>query len=319
MSFSPSLLLAALLPATAFAQVPPQPAESARERSEEARVSPEEADAAARAGEHQRSWEAPALSTTVTAPRLLAEEELIGSYAQPRWTARRRFPTTRIYVIPEGQAQFEYWLETKTPFDAAGDTRFRSLLEFEFGLGHHLQLDLYLRTEQKGASDWTLESERLELRWALADWGKLWGNPTLYFEYIHAQTAPHHGAEVKLLLGGEIAPRLHWGANLSYERQLGGEQEVEYAITGAVSYTLVDSKLSLGAEARLEAVDVAGSRFDFASVEPLIGPSLQWRPIPAAHVDLVALLGFETERDVAAGTSSTSGIFQPTVVFGWEF
>ena len=31
-------------------------------------------------------------------PGTLHEEERIGSYGQPRWTAHRRFPTTRVYV-----------------------------------------------------------------------------------------------------------------------------------------------------------------------------------------------------------------------------
>jgi len=48
----------------------------------------------------------------------LFEEQRIGSYQQPRWTATRRFPTTRVYVVPEGKVEFEYWLRPTFNRDA---------------------------------------------------------------------------------------------------------------------------------------------------------------------------------------------------------
>jgi hypothetical protein len=245
------------------------------------------------------------------------DSDRIGSYNQPRWSTRRRFPTTRVYVIPEDAVEFEWWLETKTPFSSADATRYRSLWELEFGLGHHLQLDLYLRTEKVNGGEWFLESERVELRWALADWGVLWGNPTLYFEWIRPHEGVHKG-EIKLLLGNEISPRWFWGANLSFERELGGStQENEYALTGALAYALVDGRFSVGAEVKLEAVDTRDNRFNFDGVELLIGPSIQWRPTPRAHFDLVALIGAEAERS-GTGSYDVGAVIQPTLVFGWE-
>ena len=35
------------------------------------------------------------------------DDELIGDYLQPRWTAQRLFPGTRIYVIPKGEIDAE--------------------------------------------------------------------------------------------------------------------------------------------------------------------------------------------------------------------
>jgi len=312
------LLCAALLPLAARAADPvPQPAESAKERHDEAKALPSDAPRAA--DEHARSWEAAPVLETQVHGRELKEEERIGDYAQPRWTARRRFPTTRVYVVPGGAAQFEYWLETKTPFDNPGDTRFRSLYEMEFGLGHRLQLDLYLETLQQGPEQWHVSAEKAELRYAFADWGVLPGNPTLYLEWTRQSEGPHKG-EVKLLLGDEIAPRWHWGANLVFERELGGaSQGHEYALTGAVSYTVLDQKFSIGAEAQVELVDVRGHRFDFNGYEFLVGPSLQWRPLRQAHVDLVALFGVETERQDAESPFGTEALFEPTLVIGWEF
>lgn len=309
--------LASLTAPAAWGSDPiPQPASSAQERSQEQREGSKPETATGE--EHVPSYAAPAVpETRVSAPRALREEERIGTYAQPRWTAKRRFPNTRIYVVPEGTAQFEYWLETKTPLDAAEDTRFRSLFEFEFGLGHRLQLDLYLQTEQQSFEEWGLKAEKFEVRYAFANWGELPANPTLYLEWTREHEGPH-AAEVKLLLGDELGPRLHWGANLVYERVLGGSREAEYALTGGLSYTLQDEQLSLGGELKVELVDVSGRRFNFDAFEVLAGPSLQWRPVKAAHVDLVALMGAEFEREPGADFESAV-LLEPTFIFGWEF
>jgi hypothetical protein len=53
------------------------------------------------------------------------------------------------------------------------------------GLGHRLQLDLYLQTEQAGhQAPLEIGAEKVELRWALADWGVIPLNPTLYAEFV---------------------------------------------------------------------------------------------------------------------------------------
>src|SRR5262249_60835558 len=33
----------------------------------------------------------------------------VGTYGQPAWTTQRPFPTTRVYVQPEGTYQLEQW------------------------------------------------------------------------------------------------------------------------------------------------------------------------------------------------------------------
>src|SRR5262249_32606796 len=153
----------------------------------------------------------------------LREEEHVGDYAQPRWSASRRFPTTRVYVVPKGKIEFEWWMKYQAPTDDLRDGRtLQSMWEFELGLGHRLQLDLYWVGEQQGfGGAYGVRQEKVELRYALADWGKLWGNPTLYAEWTHADAAPDR-AEAKLLLGGEVAPRWHSGLNLVFERELSG-------------------------------------------------------------------------------------------------
>jgi hypothetical protein len=279
----------------------PQPAEAQRQHAEETAPPPSEGE---------RSYEARAV--VEPAPGTLHEEERIGSYAQPRWTAQRRFPTTRIYVRPEGQLGFEWWLELKQSLKDADVARYRSQYEFEMGLGHRLQLDLYLQTEQAGhQAPLEIAAEKVELRWALANWGVVPLNPTLYAEFVRNNDGPP-SVELKALLGDQIASRWHFGVNLVFEHQLGALQENEYAVTSGISYTIADSCFALGAELKLETVDRAGERFGFDAWEALIGPSVAWSPVPPMHVLLVALAGSETEY------GSHTPLIEPTLVLGWE-
>jgi hypothetical protein len=245
-------------------------------------------------------------------PAGLREEQRIGSYAQPRWSATRRFPGTRVYVVPAGTLGIEWWLEDKQNLRELREVRYRSQYEFEMGLGHRLQLDLYLQTEQYGHSGpLQLGAEKAELRYALADWGVIPLNPTLYAEFVRQNNAPPK-VELKLLLGDEIAPRWHMGFNIVFEHELGGVQENEYALTTGLSYTLADQRFALGAEVQLESLDHSGDRLSFDHWELLAGPSLAWSPVPPMHVLLAALLGNENE------SGKNTPLFEPTIVLGWE-
>ena len=233
----------------------------------------------------------------------------------------RRFPNTRVYVAPAGEFGFEYWLEWKQSLADKDAARYRSQYEFEMGLGHRLQLDLYLQTEQtsdepakKSAhmAPLAIAAEKLELRWALANWGVIPLNPTLYAEYVRQNDGPPK-VELKGLLGDELSPRWHWGVNLAFEHELGGNLVNESAVTTGLSYSLVDETLSVGVEAKLETVDDRHTkRYSFANWELLAGPSIALAPVPQMHLLLVALFGNETE-----GKTHTP-LLEPTLVLGWE-
>jgi hypothetical protein len=234
-----------------------------------------------------RSWELPPV-TVVGSSEGLREEDRVGPYGQPRWTATRRFPGTRVYVIPEGKVEVEYWL--RPTFTEDGETEIRSLYEIEFGLPHRFQLDIYLRTDQEGDDSEILLGSQVEIRYALADWGKLWGNPTLYAEWVGLEQRPDK-VEFKLLLGDELAPRWHWGVNLVAELETGGERENEYQLTGGLSYTVIDEKFSIGVEGMGLFADVKGDRGDFSQTY-YVGPSFQYRPAPPFTINFAPLAGF---------------------------
>jgi len=251
------------------------------------------------------------------APGTLREEERIGDYAQPRWTATRRFPNTRIYVRPAGSFGLEWWQQTKQSLRDAHEVRNRGDYEMEVGLGHRLQLDMYLETEQQNhwSSPIQLAREKVELRYALANWGVIPLNPTLYAEFVRQNGAPSK-VELKGLFGEQLAPRWHFGANIVWEHLLGANQENESSLTTGLSYALSDSTFSLGGEVVFETVDSIGHRFTFDNWELLLGPSLAWSPVRPVHVLFVGLVGNETEL---AGTTKThTPLLEPTLIVGWE-
>jgi hypothetical protein len=254
------------------------------------------------------SWELPAITVSGTGSEL-REEDRIGSYGQPRWTARRRFTETRTYVIPEGQVQFEYWLIIKDKRDAEPD-EVQQVYELEIGLPYRFQLDLYqvyAKDYQHGTGEMALDATKFELRWALADWGKIWANPTLYAEW-KASADGYDSAEGKLLLTDELAPRWHWGVNFVYERELGGEEAVAREVTGGISYTLLDERFSAGVESKFAWEDTNLDRGEYAE-EQLVGPTFQFRPLPQMHIDFSVLFGLNDDSPKT----------KTALIAGWEF
>lgn len=172
-----------------------------------------------------------------------------------------------------------------------------------------MQLDIY--------ENWVTDERRrahhanvaFELRFALADWGKIPLNPTLYAEYKLADG--HYGPDVyefKILLGTALAPRLHWALNAAFEQEIGGERATEIAVQTGLSYSIIDSKLGVGLEAQYKNESVRGERGD-ALNRFLLGPSVQWCPTKNTHVDLVAQWGLNEDAQN----------FEGFLVFGVDF
>ena len=237
----------------------------------------------------------------------LQEEDRIGPYGQPRWTATRRFPTTRIYVVPEGKMEFEWWMRTTFPKDD-GPAEVRYLWELEMGLPHRFQLDFYLGMDAEGSQgDFDFTRQQVEVRWAMADWGKIWGNPTLYVEYIN-KVDESDAAEYKLLIGDELASGWHWGLNGVFETELHDSLTHEWQLTGGISYTVTDMKLSVGAEIQAIWEDTVHTRGHFDETI-FLGPSIQWHPRGPATINV----------SVLAGIGPESPDMRTFVNVGWEF
>ncbi len=245
----------------------------------------------------RRSFELPAIQVEGHSP-FLKEEEYIGAYQQPRWTATRAFTTTRAYVAQEGQVTLEGWARTTIDrhADANGNRQHeeRYLQEVTIGLPNRVQLDFYLRQDHDSAAHDTSLAGQFEARYALADWGKIWGNPTLYLEYIARDKDNPDVIEPKLLFCGELAPRWHWATNFALEAETGGARSHEWGWSGALAYSVIDSKLTLGAESIIHAtdeVDAATHSRTGLTYEFMVGPSMKWKPTPATMVNFTPLVG----------------------------
>jgi len=256
------------------------------------------------AKERQPSWLLPEVVVSGQKAALV-EEQKVGESAQPRWTATRRFPTTRVYVIPNGETEFEWWLRPTT--DRSGYVQTEVQYEFEIGLPSRFQLDFYLTMEKDGRSGpLDLGGLSWEVRYALADWGKLPFNPTLYFEWEYQNNAPDK-FEAKILFGDELAPRWHWGLNAVVEREVAGDENQEMSLRGGLSYTVSDMNFSVGLEGEATFADSNLTRGTYQQ-EYVLGPSVQWRPIPNFHADFAFMFGLTTD----------SPLVKSLIVVGWE-
>lgn len=301
---TPTILLVAASCALAAADsIPPNPALHAGNNNQ--------TPSGENRGTH--SWEMTAITVQGERPDL-KEQELIGSYGQPRWTARRRFTETRAYVVPEGQIEFEYWLTVKDHArnDKDGATKVTQQYEIEIGLPYRFQLDLYQAWEKEYEKNNDNEENKLaetkfEVRYALADWDVIWGNPTLYAEWANVNGGPDV-AEFKLLLADDLMSHWIWAFNAVYEFEVGGDLARNYEVTGGVAYCIKDSVFSLGLEAKAAWEDTKQDRGNYEN-EIIVGPSIQARPLPQMHIDLA----------VMAGVTQESPVTKTVMIAGWEF
>lgn len=256
---------------------------------------------------------------TVTAYK---ENQPIGAYHQPEWTTHRRFPTTRVYIQTQpGEAEFEQWVEVREEKASAGGGKLaRISQELEFGLGAHTQLDIYmnnLRLWNGAGSSFNSRGWAVEMRWAFADWGVIPGNPTLYLEYSTFDSINgdedqgYDKIEPKLLLGGEMGNRWHWGLNIVTERGLAPAdyRDEEYVVNAATSYVVADELFSIGPAFQFKyeigrSTGTAEERHHW-----LLGPSIQYRPTQRAFLDVEPLFGLTDE----------SRMLDMTMTFGWTF
>ncbi len=230
----------------------------------------------------------------------------VGPYGQPLWTTMRMFGSTRVYVMnPPGTSMYEKWFDIRQRRNGPAQIRMRD--EFTFGLGKRLQLDLYSHTVYDGYNgdkEFKWRGFSWEFRYALADWGKIWGNPTLYWET--KMLDGRWGIEPKLLLGDRIGKNGIWGFNAIYEGNLSRIKELredEYAYT--VSYAnIINNDLTLGVSHMFRYNDFAGR-----SQEWYLGPLLQYRFSNKGYLNIEHMPGLN--RD--AKQSRT------TIIFAWRF
>lgn len=229
---------------------------------------------------------------TVTATNRLQEERLMGPNQQPQWTARRPFGITRVYVQPPWQMETEFGWDAQ--YNRGQSPQHEIQQEFELGLPYRFQIDYeihfanFIDRVSSGGGSWNYADSEWELRWALADWGKILANPTVKAEWKH-DNGGGDSWDTDLLLGDEFTKGWHWGSDLFWEQGVDGDLHTERAISLAINYSVIDEKLAIGAEQRLDSTTTAGARHAQLSEE--VGPSLYWRPTPRTHLSVECLFG----------------------------
>jgi hypothetical protein len=224
------------------------------------------------------------------------ELDRVGPNRQPDWTTRRRFSSADVYVQPPGQIEVSAGWVVREP-NEDGHTEHQFLQEIEVGLPYRFQADLELAEEVNG-SDGEFSSVGVEARWALAEWGQIFLNPTVYLEWeFHPDEADEF--EAKFLLAESVTRRLFTAVNFFYEQQVGGEDEQEIAISNAWSYSVIDRVLGLGAEMRFtvekEEEEDGGKTEEEWEPLFLIGPSLSWRITDNLNLVVAPLFGVTDE------------------------
>lgn len=229
------------------------------------------------------------------------EETPNGENGEPAWVRNRRFSNTRVFIQKDpGEIGIEEWYRVRT-FDGGRVTQ-RFQQEVEIGLPFRMQLDLYekLAHDNVDGEGWKQDEFAVELRYAFADWGKIWGNPTLYEEYAFIDGGPD-ALESKLLFGDDCRG-WHWGVNFIHQQELWGAKATEWGIAAGLSRTLIDSKFSAGLEGKWTHPEGGDDEF-------LLGPSIQWLPTENTHLDLV----------VMAGLNDASPNTECWLIFGFDF
>ena len=251
----------------------------------------------------QEATNPPVQLPPVTVEGIPESQQLIGPYNQPRWTARGRFSSDLdVYVLPPFTffADFDY--TGTVPRHGQTDNLFTQ--EFELGLPHRFQLAYENNFEIIGAH--TQETEHtIEARYALANWGKIPLNPTLFTEYHFGvgKDYENEGAplpdsyEVRLLLGEQFGKRFQWALNIFGEQQVGGDRETEIGFAQALSYAIRDEYLKVGVEMQFVRTTDADTR-NHPAYEFDLGPSFTWKPSPRTRFDVAPLIGMTGQSPV---------------------
>ncbi len=238
----------------------------------------------------------------VTVQGMRPSQERVGPYNQPQWTARGRFSSdTEVYVLPP-YAFFVDLDYTGLVPRHGGETRNLFTQEFELGLPHRFQIAYENNfTVQERHSQITQQA--IEGRYALADWGEIPLNPTLFGEYLFGVGKDYgeedeedipDAIEARLLLGEQFGKKYQWALNLFHEFETGGEREWETGFSQALSYAIRDEYLKVGIEMQFIRETEAEERSD-PEYEFDIGPNVTVKPSERTRLDVATLFGVTDE------------------------
>ncbi len=253
-------------------------------------------------------------TTTTETPLVIKGDELPSAYGAPGSYSRSRFsPLTNAYVLPPGSVYAALIYEGDIFRDGKPDHGFTE--EVEVGLPYRFGLALENRIERFNG-DTENSSFSVEARYALADWGKIPLNPTLFAEYkfgtgkiLHEEGPPPPPGEAeaegeggppdrpdayefRLLLSEDFGDRVEWAFNAFFERENTGDRGREWGFAQSIQVPLLleRERLKAGVEMQYQNFTVKDTRGS-----PIhrfgVGPSIAFKPSAHSRFDFTPLFG----------------------------
>jgi hypothetical protein len=227
-----------------------------------------------------------------TEPRnvVVEADELLSAYGAPPDLSRGRISTlAKAFVLPPYHVELENFYGGN--FVNNGLPRHIFTTEIEMGLpgrftvGIQNHLDRFNGETQE--RDFTLEA-----RHALADWNKIYLNPTIAGDYRFGFDRRSDAIDVGLLLCHDFAHMIEWAANISGEKTLESSRAPGFRVTQTceIPVLLPDEQLEVGIEMQYLHREQSPKRHDREEGFE-VGPTLAWRPTKTLHVDLSPLIG----------------------------
>jgi len=289
------------------------------------------------------------LAQEATAEELvITGEEVPSAYGAPPGISRTRFsPLLTAYVLPPGAVYAGLVYEGDAFRHGPPDHLFTE--EVEVGLPYRFGMAFEL-SQERFDGDFQNKSFSVEARYALADWGKIPLNPTLFAEYklgtgriLHEERPPEQdmaGEEVarqahlnlepidqaeeetkpkmpdayefRLLLAEDFGERIEWAMNWFFEQEIGFDRGREwgFAQSAVVPVWLEHERLKAGVEMQYRNFTDKDTRGD-----PLhsfvVGPTIAWKPTRNTRVDVSPLFGCTDDSPRAQVFVVVSMLFGP--------
>ncbi|MBV9656760.1 MAG: hypothetical protein JO295_01495 [Verrucomicrobia bacterium] len=247
---------------------------------------------------------------------VISDEGVPSAYgAPPEFSRSRAANLTNAYVLPPWTVYAGFIYEG----DALRFNRPEHFFtqEIELGLPHRfgVAIENNIETYRGRTQERTFS---LEARYALADWGKIPLNPTLFVEYkkgigdilrdegapermekgeafaMSRQTSAHipDAIEMRLLLSQDFSHKVEWALNLFFEQEIEADRGREWGFAQSllVPVFLSHERLKLGVEMQYSQFTDKDTRSD-PTQRFVIGPTVAWKPTRNTRLDVSPLFG----------------------------
>jgi hypothetical protein len=254
-------------------------------------------------------------------------DNIDSAYGAPGAYSRSRFaPLTTAYVLPPWHFYLGEIYEGDAFRHGPPDHLFTQ--EIEMGLPYRFGVATEGQFERFNGGG-GMRTISIEGRYALADWGKIPLNPTVFAEYKFGVGTIRHeegpppppgeeeggppkvpdAYEVRLMLADEFFGRLEWAFNAFFEKENTGDRGREwgFAQSAVTPVLLPHEQLKVGLEMEYKNFTVKDTRGNPQNIF-VIGPTASYRTTRSTRFDVSTLFG----------CTDDSPVVQVFAVFSWQ-